>query len=248
MSAAVTIFGIFMLSVVEISHCSDASIYVPGPLCPVAQQSALRLRGGNNANDQENRLAEMIEAKKAYERSVAAVKELLSAGIITQAEADREMALANDTLAKIKAGNIKDIYKRGGCLPLEALLAKKRAKDSAQQTPKPSADLFGMSAPVEAPMTKSRAQVMLEEASAKGDSVAMQKAVDVLKEFEEKEKVRKATLNPENWGGKTLGRTHLEHELQEAIQNGDSATVEKLVAELKSMDNAEEEEMCSFSG
>ena len=41
--------------------------------------------------------------------------------------------------------------------------------------------------------------------------------------------VRKATLNPENWGGKTLGRTHLEHELQEAIQNGDSATVEKLV-------------------
>ena len=137
---------------------------------------------------QENRLAEMIEAKKAYERSVAAVKELLSAGIITQAEADRvcmcvcvslecaperscgymgaypppahaqdftrcmgshaqgpmltclfafhlvfcgcdvhlsvpflspishlaqEMALANDTLAKIKAGNIKDMYGRG---------------------------------------------------------------------------------------------------------------------------------------
>ena len=30
---------------------------------------------------------------------------------------------------------------------------------------------------------------VMEQASAKGDSVAMQKAVDVLKEFEEKEKV-----------------------------------------------------------
>ena len=165
----------------------------------------------------------------------------------TQAEADRELWLAQDTLNKIKSGNIKKIYKLGGCLPIQAMLAKKRAAVARDD----SGDLFGMKEvkEVETPLTRAKAQANVEEAMVNNDAAAIQKAVDELKDFEHNEKVYKQSLQSMgHWGAHTLGRTHLEHQLQEAIKNGDAAEVERCVDELKQMDEASQEDSVSISG
>ena len=153
-------------------------------------------------------MAKIVDAKKQYERSVAAVKELVQAGIITQEEADREIMLAQDTLNKIKSGNI-DKIRKGGCLPIMALLEKKRAAES---------DMFGMIGEDDtelAAMTREKAQKKIDQAMLNNDPAAMQAAVDALKDMESKGKNRKAMLHDlGHWGGHTLGRTHLEHQMQ----------------------------------
>lgn len=153
-------------------------------------------------------MAKIVDAKKQYERSVAAVKELVQAGIITQEEADREIMLAQDTLNKIKSGNI-DKVRKGGCLPIMALLEKKRAAES---------DMFGMTEEDDtelAAMTREKAQKKIDQAMLNNDPAAMQAAVDALKDMESKGKNRKAMLHDlGHWGGHTLGRTHLEHQMQ----------------------------------
>jgi len=167
-----------------------------------------------------------------------------------QTEADREIWLAKDTLNKIKSGNIEKIYKLGGCLPIYALLAKKRASVARDD----SVDLFGMTEVKEEdarPMTRVKAQANVEAAMASNDPAAIEKAVDALKEFERKEKAYRDSLNSMtegHWGAHTLGRTHLEHQLQEAIKNNDAAEVERCVDGLKQMDEASQEDSVSISG
>ncbi len=172
---------------------------------------------------------------------------MLDSGIITQAEADRELLLAEDTLNKIKSGNI-DKVRRGGCLPIMALLAQKRA---AETKPADNGDLFGMKEEPEedAPMTRAAAQKMLDDAMSGNDAALVQTAIDKLKEFEQAEKAHKASLhNMGHWGGHTLGRTLKESELETAVQNGDGDKVEQLVQELKKMDEASQEDSVSISG
>mmetsp|Transcript_75527 Transcript_75527/g.110641 ORF Transcript_75527/g.110641 Transcript_75527/m.110641 type:complete len:246 (-) Transcript_75527:736-1473(-) len=199
---------------------------------------------------QENRLQLILDAKVAYDKSLAAVQELFESGVITRTEADREIWLAKDTLNKIKSGNIEKIYKLGGCLPINALLAKKRASVARDD----SVDLFGMTEVKEEdarPMTRVKAQANVEAAMASNDPAAIEKAVDELKEFERKEKVYRDSLNSMtegHWGAHTLGRTHLEHQLQEAIKNNDAAEVERCVDALKQMDEASQEDSVSISG
>ena len=160
-------------------------------------------------------MAKIVDAKKQYERSVAAVKELVQAGIITQEEADREIMLAQDTLNKIKSGNI-DKIRKGGCLPIMAPLEKKRAAEGAKS--KASSDMFGMTEEDDtelAAMTREKAQKKIDQAMLNNDPAAMQAAVDALKDMESKGKNRKAMLHDlGHWGGHTLGRTHLEHQMQ----------------------------------
>lgn len=208
------------------------------------------LKQSRHASDwallQASRLTAIVEAKESYERSLAAVKELLDSGIITQAEADREILLAQDTLNKIKSGNI-DKVRRGGCLPIMALLAKKRAAEAPD-----NGDLFGMEEAPEledAPLTRAQAQRLLDEAMAGNDAEKVQAAIDKLKEFEQAEKAHKASLHSMgHWGGHTLGRTLKESELEDAIQKGDGEKVQKLVEELKQMDDASQEDSVSISG
>ena len=59
------------------------------------------------------------------------------------------------------------------------------------------------------------AQKKIDQAMLNNDPAAMQAAVDALKDMESKGKNRKAMLHDlGHWGGHTLGRTHLEHQMQ----------------------------------
>lgn len=62
---------------------------------------------GNSLTDQAGRLNVLLEAKKKYEKSKAAVDELVAAGIMTEAEAAKELKVANDALDKARSVTLK---------------------------------------------------------------------------------------------------------------------------------------------
>jgi len=170
----------------------------------------IKRSSGNTLKDQDGRLSELLDAKKKYEKSKAAIEELVAAGIMSEAEAAKELKQANDALDKARA--------------------------------------VTLNTKAECPKNRQEMESKLEQAINANDPKAIETAVAGLKDLDDA-KVARLGYNPAaHWGAHTLGRVHVEHRLQEAIQNNDPEAVEACVEELKKMEDLSQEDDVSISG